>query len=172
MNNIRVMACRLSVASSLLATGLGSAMAEDANKNNIDPYTDLSRYLIAPNGHIIPIENTFTPVQAAAAQIGNASLVSQLGTNNLASVNLQGPSNSSSQTQIGASNSSVLSATGEDNNLRSWQLGNNNSTTISVVGNNNIISNTQVGSNLNYSLNQAGNGRSLSITQVGVGVKQ
>ena len=171
MNNARAMASRLSLASTALLAGLSSAVAEDSNKNNIDPYTDLSRYLIARSGQIVPIENTFTPVQASAAQIGNASTVNQLGSNNSASVNLQGLSNSSSQTQIGVGNSSVLSAAGDDNNLRSSQLGYNNSTAISVAGNNNNISNTQIGANLNYSVTQVGNGKSLSVTQTGVGAR-
>ena len=171
MNNARATASRLSLASAALLAGLSSAMPGDSNKNNIDPYTDLSRYLMAPNGQIVPIENTFTPVQAATAQVGNASTINQIGANNSASVNLQGLSNSSSQTQIGLGNSSVLSATGDDNNLRSSQLGYNNSTAISVVGNNNNISNTQIGANLNYSLSQAGNGKSLSVTQTGVGAR-
>jgi len=171
MNSLRAVASRLPLASAILLAGLSVAAAQDSNKNNTDPYTDLSRYLIAPNGQIVPIENTFTPAQAVAAQVGNASTVNQIGANNSASVNLQGLSNISSQTQVGAGNSSVLSAAGDDNNLRSSQLGHNNSTAISVVGNNNNISNTQIGANLNYSLTQVGNGRSLSVTQIGVGVK-
>jgi hypothetical protein len=171
MNNLRAAASLLAISSAVLLAGLSPAMPGDANKNNIDPYTDLSRYLIAPGGQIVPIENTFTPAKAATAQVGNASTINQIGANNSATVNLQGLSNSSSQTQIGLGNSSVLSATGDDNNLRSSQLGYNNSTAISVVGNNNNISNTQIGANLNYSVTQVGNGKSLSVTQTGVGAK-
>jgi minor curlin subunit len=170
MNSPRPLGSLLPISSAVLLAGLNLAVAGD-NKNNSGSYTDLSRYLIAPNRQIATIENSLTPAPAASAQIGNASTVNQIGASNSASVNLQGLSNVSSQTQIGAGNNSALTAAGDDNNLRSSQLGYNNSAAISVVGNSNNISSTQSGTNLNYSLTQVGNGRSLSVNQVGVGAK-
>jgi hypothetical protein len=143
------------------------ALASDAGvcvAQTRDPYTDVSQYLIAPGGQVVPNDRVVGSTNGS-----NTSIVNQVGNNNSVSIDIQGAYNLTSQIQSGTGNQSALVILGDQNNLHNTQFGNNNSANISVAGNSNNISNTQIGTNLNYGLTQVGNGRTVSVTQTGVG---
>ncbi|MGO3932767.1 curlin subunit CsgB [Rhodopseudomonas pseudopalustris] len=130
-----------------------------------DPFTDLSGYLVAPSGQVIPSETVYSGNSAGQ----NSATVTQVGSNNSAVVDVQGSRNTTLQTQTGVNNESSILLTGNQNRVRETQIGSGNSADITVSGNNNNITNTQIGSNLGIGVNQIGNGKSVSITQIGVG---
>ncbi len=138
-----------------------AALAQSAQIDS--SYTDLSAYLLV-GGKPLP-KDVVIPSTATG---GNFSAITQVGQNNLATVDVQGAGNSTSQFQVGAQNVSTVTVVGDANNLSTTQIGNHDNADLKVLGQGNTISQTQIGANLSYSLTEVGNGKTITVQQVGV----
>ncbi|MGD0562711.1 MAG: hypothetical protein ABSA66_06420 [Roseiarcus sp.] len=148
--------CAIVVAT--LATQAAFAQSAQIDSN----YTDLSTYLLV-GGKALPTALVFP----SPATGGNLSVITQVGQNNVATVDVQGAGNSTSQIQSGAFNVSTLAVTGDLNRVATTQIGNSDSVSLTVSGQGDTVSQTQIGVGLSYSLTEIGNGKSISVLQIG-----
>jgi hypothetical protein len=149
------------------ALSAGAAFAQ--GPETVDPaYTNLSNYLVNQN-RLATEAIQVDPQYLAGPSGGNVSSVTQNGSSNSATVDIQGGYNLTTQTQNGAGDVSTLVIVGSSNTVSSTQVGSGDSYSLTLNGNANSVTQTQVGSNLTYSLTVAGDAKTISVTQIGRG---
>jgi hypothetical protein len=149
----------------LLAISAGLAAAQTlvaSPYTDTSSWTDISAYLASPSAQAPATQgsNSATIIQDGRnnTATSDATVPSSVGTGSYYG-------NVSVQTQVGDNNVSSVQAVGNFNTLVTTQNGNNNSTSITAYGSNDSISSTQIGTGLSYTLQRVGNGQSISVTQ-------